>query len=57
MAPEEARKKAEDRRVIQEQPLQGQYPKKRGANQITPLQGPELKKRKFSYASVTGTQK
>lgn len=52
MAPEEARKKASERRVPEERSPRDRYPQKRGANQITPQQGPEQKKRKYPSASA-----
>lgn len=51
MTPEETRNKAAKRKIT-ENPHQRQNPKKRGANQIIPKQGPEHKKRKFPSAAA-----
>lgn len=56
MPPEEARKKAVERKVPQADPPQGNAPKKRGASQLTPQKEPDLKRRKVpSTAAATRT--
>lgn len=52
MTPDEAGKKLDDRKPAEENPSQWKTSKKRGANQITPQQGPELKRIKYPLSAA-----